>query len=164
MDETRSLFEPGGPVFHAVEMDLPAFRAQAPSLRARHAATLVRTLDGAQCRTALAFFGTIAAALEFPTDRVGWNSLNDRLHDLTWLPAPGYLLLVEEAGSFLADEADTVLGHWHEIMALHLAQRYTPGRPVAPRKVLMQVEPGGMEGLLARWARIGAQVSVVGHD
>ena len=41
----------------------------------------------------------IAAALEFPGGfGANWDALADSLGDLSWLPAPGYLLLVDHCG------------------------------------------------------------------
>ncbi len=54
-------------------------------------------------------FGRIAQALEFP-DWFGrnWDALFDCLNDLSWLDAPGVLLVFENTGD-LADEAPQAL-------------------------------------------------------
>ncbi len=41
----------------------------------------------------------LAAALAFPPDfGHNWDALSDSLGDLSWLPAPGYMLILDHAG------------------------------------------------------------------
>lgn len=53
-------------------------------------------IDLASVRDKAAFFERLATALEFP-DWFGhnWDALADCLGDLSWLPADGYLILLE---------------------------------------------------------------------
>lgn len=45
----------------------------------------------------------IAVALRFPDWFGGnWDALNDSVNDLSWWPAPGYLLLIEHAAQWQA--------------------------------------------------------------
>ncbi|MGO4262967.1 barstar family protein [Lysobacter sp. TAB13] len=49
----------------------------------------------------------IARALRFPEWFGGnWDALNDSVNDLSWWPAPGYLLLIEHAGTWQSQYAD----------------------------------------------------------
>jgi len=49
----------------------------------------------------------IAAGLRFPEWFGGnWDALDDSVNDLSWWPAPGYLLLIERAGAWQAAHAD----------------------------------------------------------
>ena len=61
----------------------------------------VLRIDLAGCRDKARVLELIAEALQFP-DWVGdnWDALADALNDLSWLPANGYLLLLEHAGSW----------------------------------------------------------------
>ena len=61
----------------------------------------VRRIDLAGCRDKACALDLIAEALRFP-DWVGdnWDALADALNDLSWLPANGYLLLLEHASEW----------------------------------------------------------------
>ncbi|ALN88477.1 barstar family protein [Lysobacter capsici] len=49
----------------------------------------------------------IARALRFPAWFGGnWDALNDSVNDLSWWPAPGYVLLIEHAGAWQAQHSD----------------------------------------------------------
>lgn len=50
----------------------------------------------------------VAVALDFPmSSGRNWDGLLDSLRDLSWLPSPGYVLLLESAGQMHAhNEAD----------------------------------------------------------
>ena len=60
-------------------------------------------IDLAPVRGKAALFERVATALEFP-DWFGhnWDALADCLGDLSWLPADGYLLLLERCDAFRA--------------------------------------------------------------
>lgn len=61
----------------------------------------VLRIDLSGCRDKAGVLDLIAEALRFP-DWVGdnWDALADALNDLSWLPANGYLLLLEHAGAW----------------------------------------------------------------
>jgi len=61
----------------------------------------VLRIDLAGCRDKACVLELIAEALRFP-DWVGdnWDALADALNDLSWLPANGYLLLLEHASAW----------------------------------------------------------------
>lgn len=61
----------------------------------------VLRIDLAGCRDKTRVLELIAEALRFP-NWVGdnWDALADALNDLSWLPANGYLLLLERAGEW----------------------------------------------------------------
>ncbi len=76
-------------------------------------------LDG--CGDKAELLRRVAAALNFP-DWFGhnWDSLADSLEDLSWLPAAGYLLLLERAQDWQAqagDDAATLLDILNEASA-----------------------------------------------
>jgi len=79
-------------------------RAIAPQRRealletARAAGLRCARIDLGGCRDKAAFLSRTAAALEFPACfGQNWDALADCLADLEWLPAEGYLLLLEQA-------------------------------------------------------------------
>lgn len=61
----------------------------------------VLRIDLAGCRDKARVLELIAEALQFP-DWVGdnWDALADAINDLSWLPANGYLVLLEHAGAW----------------------------------------------------------------
>jgi len=70
-------------------------------------------IDLAGCSDNAEVFARFAEALRFP-DWFGhnWDALADSLGDLSWLPAVGYLLLIEHADAWRAAagaDADTLL-------------------------------------------------------
>jgi hypothetical protein len=64
-------------------------------------------LGGAAAKEAL--LARIAGALAFPSWFGGnWDALEDCLSDLSWMPAAGYVLLLEGASGLPADERGTL--------------------------------------------------------
>lgn len=64
-------------------------------------------VDFAGCRDKDDALARIAAGLRFPAWFGGnWDALDDSVNDLSWWPAPGYLLLIERAGAWQAAHAD----------------------------------------------------------
>lgn len=58
----------------------------------------VVTVDLSSVRDKHTLIDAIAAALEFPPGSGhNWDALADSLGDLSWLPAPGYMLLLDHA-------------------------------------------------------------------
>lgn len=65
-------------------------------------------LAGAAAKEAL--LARIAGALQFPQWFGGnWDALEDCLSDLAWMPAAGYVLLLENAAGLPPDERGTLL-------------------------------------------------------
>ena len=85
------------------------------------AGLLARHVDLRGCRDKATLLARMAAALDIPDDRGrNWDALGDALRDLSWLPAPGYVLLVGDARDLRdADEAgfDTLLALLDEASA-----------------------------------------------
>lgn len=85
------------------------------------AGLLARPLDLHGCRDKPTLLARMAQALDIPDDRGrNWDALGDALRDLSWLPAPGYALLVDDAHDLRdADEAsfDTLLALLDEASA-----------------------------------------------
>ena len=62
-----------------------------------------------------ALLAALAAALEFPPSfGHNWDALADSLGDLSWLPAPGYLLLLDHA----ADLRDAAAGDFGTLLEI----------------------------------------------
>lgn len=64
-------------------------------------------IDLAGCHDKTRVLELIAEALQFP-DWVGdnWDALADALNDLSWLPANGYVLLLEHASAWREDAGE----------------------------------------------------------
>ena len=82
-------------------------------MAARDAGLLARRIDLRGCAGKATLFLRLATALDFPAGSGrNWDALSDLLRDLSWLPAPGYALLFEDARDLRdADETgfDTLL-------------------------------------------------------
>ncbi|MCB1909518.1 MAG: barstar family protein [Rhodocyclaceae bacterium] len=94
--------------------------------RSRH--RVVR-LDLAGCRSKQALLERASAAFEFP-DWFGhnWDALSDSLRDLSWLDAPGYLVVISSQEAFAAAQPDG----WRtlcEVLAEVAAEREAEGVP-----------------------------------
>lgn len=64
-------------------------------------------VDLSSVRDKTALFKHLAAALEFPSwFGHNWDALADCLSDLAWLPANGYVLLLEHCDGFKASHAE----------------------------------------------------------
>ena len=81
----------------------------------------VARIDLAGCDDKAAVLAKLAQALDFPEWFGGnWDALADSLGDLSWLQAPGYLLLVEHAGDWRDADGgafDTLLAILNEVAA-----------------------------------------------
>ncbi|MGY0652827.1 barstar family protein [Luteimonas sp. A537] len=67
----------------------------------------VRAVDLEFADDKAALLDGLAAALDFPSTFGGnWDALADSLGDLSWLPAPGYLLLLDHCGGLREGAGD----------------------------------------------------------
>jgi RNAse (barnase) inhibitor barstar len=96
---SESGFDPGladperAGVFFVTEDDLDPLSAVG-----RDAGLMVRRIDLSGCDSKSALLLRIATVLDFPqTSGRNWDALSDSLRDLSWLEAPGYVLLFEQA-------------------------------------------------------------------
>ncbi|MEG3050615.1 MAG: barstar family protein [Thermomonas sp.] len=87
----------------------------------RDAGLLARHVDLRGCTDKAGVLSRLAQALEVPDGRGrNWDAMVDALRDLSWLPAPGYALLVDDARDLRdADETsfDTLLALLDEASA-----------------------------------------------
>jgi len=85
---------------HEVEQTL---RWQTP----RDLGIVVRIMRGERCTTTAGLFGEWAAALQFPYYFGGnWDSFEECIHDLEWLPARSYVFVITHADCLLHDHAN----------------------------------------------------------
>lgn len=75
-------------------------------------------VDLGACSGKVAGLACLARALRFPDWFGGnWDALSDAIGDLSWLPAPGYVLVIENARAWRAadpDDFDTLLAILNE--------------------------------------------------
>ncbi|MDQ3057023.1 MAG: barstar family protein [Pseudomonadota bacterium] len=96
---------------------------------ARDAGLLVRRIDFGGCSSKATLMLRIGSALDFPSGSGrNWDALNDRLRDLSWLEAEGYMLLIDSVGDLRdAEESDfDMLLEILEEVAGEWAERGTP--------------------------------------
>ena len=83
----------------------------------------VVAVDLASATGKRALIDAIAAALEFPSPfGHNWAALADSLGDLSWLPAPGYMLLLDHTQVLreaAPDDFDTLLGILEDATRAH---------------------------------------------
>lgn len=103
-------------VFFVTDEDLDAL-----GVAARDAGLAVRRIDLGGCGDKATLLLRIGNALDFPAGSGrNWDALSDRLRDLSWLEAPGYALLLEQAGDLHdvgQDVFDTLLDVLEEAAA-----------------------------------------------
>ncbi|MES2858643.1 MAG: barstar family protein [Pseudomonadota bacterium] len=89
-------------------------------MAARDAGLLARHIDLRACDGKPTLMLRLATALDFPAGSGrNWDALGDRLRDLSWLPATGYVLLFDDAADLRdGDEAsfDTLLDLLDEVV------------------------------------------------
>lgn len=70
---------------------------------ARDAGLLLRRIDLEGCRDKASLLLRIGTTLDFPAGwGRNWDGLLDALRDLSWLPAPGYVLAIDGVSSLQA--------------------------------------------------------------
>lgn len=120
MTETRFPLDLGDPLRAGVFFVTPDDIAILADV-VRDAGLLARHVDLRGCTDKPTLLAHMATAFEIPDDRGrNWDALADALRDLSWLPAPGYALLVDTASDLRdADEAgfDTLLALLDEASA-----------------------------------------------
>lgn len=91
---------------------------------------VLRRIDLADCADKSSFLARVAEGLDFPTWFGGnFDALADCLGDLDWLPAPGYVFILEHADRFrAAAEADFVTAL--EILDEAARERADAGTPM----------------------------------
>ena len=82
------------------------FTAELGDAEAGGAGTVVREVDASHLHKKEELLSAVAGALEFPGYFGGnWDALDECLRDLSWLPAPGYALVVRDAEHLWRDHA-----------------------------------------------------------
>lgn len=82
-------------------------------------------VDGATIRDKRSFIRTTGDAMDFPAySGQNWDAFEESLRDLSWVPARGYVLLIDQPGQFIADDPEQwrvaqgilrdAIGFWRE--------------------------------------------------
>ena len=112
----------------------PARQALSPP-----ASFAVMIVDGRTCAAKEQLLRELGRALAFPDYfDPNWDALEECLCDLEWLPAEGYVLLIDHADQLLADEPDarsTLLS-----ILRSTGKHWASQRPPKPFRTLLLVE------------------------
>ena len=116
------------------------------------------TLDGC--------FDEVSRALNFPNYfGRNWDALDECLVDLSWLPAPAYVLLIDSALDVLREESveqlETllrILGRAASEWAVPIALGEPWDRPAAPFHTVLHEAPGREAALWQRCEQAGVAI------
>ena len=107
-------------IHFAASLDRPVFEAFRD--RGFHVAAVPGTALGAGSLV----FDKLAEAFEFPPHGQNWDAMHDWLGDLSWLPAPGYLLIVDHVDAAgLSPNLVALLQMWPDL-AQRWSEKQTP--------------------------------------
>jgi len=97
----------------------------------------IAVLDGTDAATRSGFFQELARSLDFP-DYFGhnWDAVYDCLTDLNWLPAAGYVLVLDGFDQFATDEPE----QW-AITLIVLREACTLGQPLSRSTIVLLYGP-----------------------
>ncbi len=105
--EEHTLFTAGRPAVTLVELATGTLDGRLRAWRLAHPTWAVVRLRGSRCLDASGLFAEAGAALQFPSYfGENWDAFADCLSDLSWLPAEGYLLVLDEADQLLRGAPD----------------------------------------------------------
>ncbi len=148
--------------------DLETVAGQGESIRGRGG--VVRRMQGSAIRTQAGLHTEFARALQFPAYfGHNWAALEDCLTDLEWLPAPAYLLVIEDAEQVLIDEPIERTGLFGDLLIGAAKAWATPVADgewwdrlgVAFHVVLLTADDDAAECVHERWAEAGVTLSRV---
>jgi hypothetical protein len=118
----------------------------------------IRTVRGPKMGTAPRLFDEISAAFQFP-DYFGenWAALDECLGGLSWLPAAGYVIVIQEALRVLGDEQPDQFGLCLNGLARTAREWSTPvrrgewwDRPGKPFHIVLHATPDDKSALFGR--------------
>ncbi len=133
-------------------------RARAPE------SALVTVLRGRKMVTEQGLYDEFGAALQFPFFGENWDALNDCLGDLSWLPAPGHVLVITSAPLLLTDAVDRALPVFVRLLERVAGRWAEPNPPLrdradVPFHVLFQAPADDAAALLVRCVRPAATLA-----
>jgi RNAse (barnase) inhibitor barstar len=93
-----------------------------------------RTIRGQKARTTQALFDEFAAALQFPYYfGENWDAFDECLTDLEWLPADGYVLLIQNSTHLLETETSDRRSTFFQVLERDGREWGTPAAGQFPR-------------------------------
>ena len=131
---------------------------------------VVRRLQGTAMRTQAGLHAEFARELQFPTYfGHNWAALEDCLTDLEWLPAPAYLVVIEDADQVLIDEPIERTGLFGDLLIGAARAWATPVADgewwdrlgVAFHVVLLPADSACEMCVIDRWGEAGVHVELV---
>lgn len=157
----------GDPPWFAHVGSTEALDGLAQQLEARGASP--RRLGGSAMTTLDGCFDEVSSALFFPNYfGRNWDALDECLVDLSWLPAPAYVLVIDEALDVLRDEPVEQLETLVRILGRAASEWSAPialgepwDRPAAPFHTVFHENPGREAALLQRYEQAGVVLDVL---
>jgi hypothetical protein len=154
-DELTSLTAPWAFVVVCAADELGVIGGEAP------AEAQVWLLRGDRCRDRDSLFTELVRELEFPAYfGKNWGSVTDCLHDLEWVPASSYTLIITDAAEVLATSDDDFARLLDVLRGAHTFWRSTDEanpfldtRPL-PLHAVLHADPDSADALRGRLARV----------
>jgi len=140
--------------------------ARATRVRAPDSA-LVTVLRGRKMVTEDGLYDEFAAALQFPYYfGENWDALSECLADLSWLPAPGHVVVITSAPQLLTAAVERALSVFVRLLERVAAGWSSPqpllrDQDVVPFHVVFQAQEAEVAPLLDRLQGAGAEVGVL---
>ncbi|HET9060320.1 MAG TPA: barstar family protein [Acidimicrobiales bacterium] len=150
-----SLLSDASTVFYTVELGRSDFDDLRLHLVDEADGAAVVVLRGWKCKRTEDFFDEVASALQFPWYfGENWDAFEEAIGDLSWLPADGYVLMVNDAGELLS-EAPGELRTLLDILGAASSDE-------SPCKVVLGLGERGGDAA-ERFAKSGAQLVPLGR-
>jgi hypothetical protein len=166
-DAVHQLLEVGDPALVAHIGSAADFDELAQQLD-DHGAT-PRRMQGSAMTTLDGLFDEVSSGLFFPNYfGRNWDALDECLVDLSWLPAPAYVLLIDGALDVLSDEPVEQLETFLRILAraaadwavtIELGEPWD--RPAAPFHAVFHEVPGREAALFQRYEHAGVVLDLL---
>jgi hypothetical protein len=133
------------------------------SIASHHPSFVVRFVRGKKMRTIDNLFDEACAALQFPYYfGYNWDAFSECITDLDWLPADGYVLLVQDALHVLDDDTPQfevflrILSDTARAWSTPVNVGEAWDRPGKPFHAILHAIPDELEALAHRLTSIGA--------
>ncbi len=158
------------PWLHYCVMDISPITDITFQLRSEYIAKFITLrLRGNKMRSVSSLFNEFGAALQFPYYfGENWNAFDECIKDLSWLYAPGYVLIIHNADQLLIESADSegqmqsllkILNSAAKEWSIPVAKGVAWDRPSKPFHVILQVTPDKVDDFRIRLIKTGVNVS-----
>lgn len=163
LDDLRSIDDPWAFFIASPERAIDNFML---ALKANDQQAVVRIIRGRRCSTKESLLQEWAAALQFPYYfGHGWDSFDECITDLDWLPGECYVFVVTDVEQILPDHPPD-FDIFVDILAnasreWRIPNRYNVGEPVAAFNVVFHAEANAADKAFARLQAAGVVPNVI---